>query len=217
MDDNNFPANSRVGRAKNDEEKSRPRPERVTTGKVERRKTPLGKRLKALFVGGDASSVGRYILFEVLLPAAKDAISEATSQGVDRMIFGENRRPGGSRTHSRPSGNSSYTPYNRYASSPPWKADRREEPRRETSRRSRASHDFGEIFLESRVEAEEVIGKLFDLVSQYGQATVSDLYDLVGMTPQFTDEKWGWNDLEGADTKRTRDGYILLLPPPEIL
>ena len=215
MDEDQFPTNSRVGRAKNNEEESRPKVERITTGKVERRKTPLGKRFKDMFVGGDASSVGSYILFEVLLPAAKDAISDAVSQGMDRLIFGDSRRSS-SRSNSRP-GTSSYTPYNRYASTPPWKADRREDPRRDVSRRSRASHDFGEILLGSRIEADEVIEKLYELCSQYGQATVADMYNLVGVTPQFTDEKWGWIDMQGTDVKRTRDGYMLILPRPETL
>jgi len=152
----------------------------------------------------------------VLLPAAKDAVSDAVSQGMDRLIFGESRRSG-SRSSSRP-GTSGYTAYNRYSSTAPWKNDRREDPRtRDVSRKSRASHDFGEILLGSRIEADDVIEKLYELCSQYGQATVADMYDLVGITPQFTDEKWGWTEMQGADIKRTRDGYVLILPRPETL
>lgn len=215
MDDDQFPANSRVGRVKNEETK--PKLDKITTGEVQKRKKPLGIRFRELFIGGDASSVGTYILFEVLLPAARDAISDAVAQGVDRMIYGESRRGGLSRSGSRPSTTSNYTPYNRYSSTPPWKADRREDPRRDVTRRSRASHDFDEILLSSRAEADDVIEKLYELTSQYGQATVSDLYDLVGITPQFTDEKWGWLTMQGSDVRRTRDGYVLILPKPETL
>lgn len=225
MDETKFPPNSRTGRIENKaapEPEKKPRVESVVTGKVIHRKTPLGKRFKELFVGGDASSVANYILFEVLLPAARDAISDAVSQGVDRMIYGESRRP--SRPGYRPGGSSNYTPYNRYSSpgsNPPWRADRghgdRPEDRRNVSRRARSTHDFGELVLPTRGEAEEVLDGLYSLLSQYEQATVSDFYDLCGITPEFTDEKYGWTSLEGSRASRTRDGWVLDLPKPEIL
>jgi hypothetical protein len=82
------------------------------------------------------------------------------------------------------------------------------------SRMARSRHDFDEIVLQSRTEAEEVIDRLFDLVSRYDTATVADLYELVGIQGSHTDHKWGWTDLRGADVSRTRDGYLLDLPDP---
>lgn len=221
MDD--FPSNSRrrepekapTPPPKKQEEK---KVEKVTTGEVISRKKPLGKRMKELLVGGDANSVGRYVFFEVLLPAAKDTIADVVTQGVERMIFGEARSTS-RRTGSRPGGSSGYTSYNRYYSTPPWdqKGARREEPRREISRRARSSHDFDEIILATRAEANEVLDRLFDLVSRYDQATVSDLYELVGLSGNFVDEKWGWTDLRGSGVTRVTDGYLLDLPRPESL
>ena len=82
------------------------------------------------------------------------------------------------------------------------------------SRRARGSHDFADIILATRVEAEEVIDKLFSLVSQYEQATVGDLYEMLGVERSFTDEKWGWDDLRGAGVSRISSGYLLDLPRP---
>ena len=78
-------------------------------------------------------------------------------------------------------------------------------------------HDFNEIILGTRVEAEEVIDRLFDLLSKYDNASVADLYELVGITANFTDEKWGWTDLRGASVAKVRNGYLLDLPRPEPL
>jgi hypothetical protein len=78
-------------------------------------------------------------------------------------------------------------------------------------------HDFDEIVLSSRREAEDVIDRLFDLVGQYGSATVSDLYELVGLPSTHTDNKWGWEDARGAGVTRVRNGYLLDLPEPEPL
>jgi len=64
------------------------------------------------------------------------------------------------------------------------------------------------------VEAEEVIDRMFDLVSRYEVVTVADLYELVGVSGEYTDAKWGWTDLRGAAAMRIRDGYLLDLPRP---
>ena len=65
---------------------------------------------------------------------------------------------------------------------------------------------------------EEVLGNLQDIVaSEFEQATVADLYELAGITSSFTDNKWGWMDLRGANVKRVREGYQLNLPKPILL
>lgn len=188
--------------------------ERVTSGDAIRRKQPLGKRFKETFVGGDTKGVVSYVVLDVLIPAAKDMIVDATNGGIERMLFGDTRS--GRRGRNR--GSNGYVSYNRYGSGssrPPWSPDR-EEPRN-LSRRSRASHDFDEIIVETRGEAEEVIDKLFELISRYEQATVSDLYELTGVKGNYTDEKWGWTNFRGAGVSRVRNGYLLDLPKPELL
>lgn len=188
--------------------------EKVIEGKVIRRKKPFTKRFAEVFIGGDSRTVGSYLLYDVLLPATKDTIADLMSQGVERMLFGEvkstSRRPANRR------GAGGYVSYNRYSqSTPPWDTGRKE-PRNPT-RRSRANHDFDEIILDTRTEAEEVIDRLFDLISRYESATVADLYELVGVTGNYTDDKWGWIDIRGADVTRVRNGYLLNLPRPEPL
>lgn len=211
-----FPSNSqRPPRSPN---KAEPKNvERIVQGEVTRRKKPLSKRLADVFVGGNPRSVGSFVTADVILPAVKDAIADAVSQGVERLIFGEGRSTS-RRTGRMPS--QSHINYNRYSNSstvggnPALRG--REEPR-ELSRRARASHNFDEVILATRVEADEVIERLYDIVSQYESATVADLYDLIGVEGQWTDDKWGWRDLRGADIARVRNGYLLNLPRPEPL
>ena len=189
--------------------------EKVVEGKVIRRKKPLGKRFAETFFSGDARSAGSYALFEIVLPAIKDTIADVTSQGIERMLWGETRSTS-RRTGSRPGyGNGSFISYNRF-SSDPRERNRREESRF-PSRRSRASHNFDEIILATRVEAEEVIDRLFDLVNKYEEASVADLYELLGIDGDYTDDKWGWTDIRGAGVTRISNGYLLDLPRPEPL
>lgn len=182
------------------------RVERITSTDPIRRKKSLGKNFKNTFFGGDARGALQYVVFGVLIPAAKDALADAGSQGIERLIFGESRR----KPISRPSGPQGYVSYNRYSMG----NSTNHEPPRSISRRARAVHDFDEIVLTSRQEAEDVIDRLFDLVSRYDSATVSDLYELVGIPSSHTDQKWGWLDLRGAGVTRVRSGYLLDLPEP---
>jgi hypothetical protein len=196
-----FPSNAHKDR-KEPQEK---RVEKVTRGKVTTRKKSTGKKLFETFIGDDINSVTSYILHDVLIPAAKSTISDMVQGGIEMLLFGERK---GSRT-KRDRG-SSYVSYSSYSNG-------RDDRRREISNRDRSRHNFDDIILSSRGEAEEVLSHLVDLTIDYGQASVSDLYDLVGITGNFTDNKYGWVDLSRASVSRARDGYLLNLPKTIIL
>lgn len=197
----NLPTNSH----KSKEEKTKPPKDvkKVISGEVVERKRPLIKRITETLSGDDAQSVGGYILFEVIIPAAKDMIIDAVTTGIQRLLNGDSYR-GGRRSSQ------GYVPYNRIHGSA--QTAGRAEGSRSISQRGRATHDFKEIVLSTRGEAEEVLDRLTDLINDYDVALVSDLYDLVGITGSFTDDKWGWTSLTGARVERVRDGYLLNLP-----
>lgn len=201
-----YPSNSK--QTQKPEEKPEPKKiEKVVEGGVVRRKQPVSKKFTELFVGGDAKSTWAYVAYDVLLPRLKDMAADAVSQGVERLIFGEVRSGGRARSSS-PNG---YVSYNRYSPT----STRRMETREPLSRKARTMHNFDEIILDNRAAAEEVIDRLFDLVSRYEVATVADLYELVGEEVNYTDSKWGWTDIRGAGVTRVRSGYLLDIPRPE--
>lgn len=204
MDSSEFPPNSEASKRQPIDDK---KVERVTSGEPVRRRKSLRKQFSETFVAGDMKSAVSYVVLDVLLPAAKDMIVEAGSQGIEKLIFGEGRRRRGSTPPQ--AGPTGYVSYNRYAM-----GSRMSAPERVMSRQGRARHNFDEIILEERAEAEEVIDRLFDLVSRYESASVADLYELVGLVPAHTDNKWGWTDLRGSGVSRVRDGYLLDLPDP---
>ena len=205
-----FPSNSQVLKKIEPQEEKKPEKlEKIVGGKVTTRKKSLGARFVETFFTG-SSSVWGYVLHDILIPAAKDTISDVVSQGVERAVYGESRGGGRRSSTHRPSGSSGYVSYNRYS-----QQNRREEP--VMSRRARATHDFKEILLDTRRDAEAVIDRMFELVQKYEQVTISDLYDLVGVTGTFADERYGWRDLRGARAHRVSGGYLLDLPQPEIL
>ena len=78
--------------------------------------------------------------------------------------------------------------------------------------RGRYGYDYDDIILDTRKEAEEVLDRMDDLIDNYGVVSVADLYDLVGISGNYTDNKYGWTNLRNADVQRVRDGYLLKLP-----
>lgn len=174
--------------------------QKIVTGEVSTRKKSLGSRIAETFTGDDARSVGQYVLFEVVIPTVKQLMFDAFTQGFERSLFGESSRARGTTINGR----ASYTPYNRVS---------KPEPQARTlSQQARATHSFQEIVMQDRGEAELVVDHLAELVSQYGQATVSDFYGLVGVTGSFTDDKWGWTSMAGSRVRRVNGGYLIELP-----
>lgn len=206
-----FPSNSRRQKdeIRQQEKQQDKRVSKVVEGEVVRRKKPLGRRFREMFFGGDTRGVWGFIAFDVLVPAAKDMMLDAVREGAERMIFPESRG-----THRRPGGNhrrGGPTPYHRYS------GNSRDDDRPSMSRRARQMHNFDEIILPTRVEAEEVVDQMFEIVSNYNAVSVEDLYNLVGIEPSYVDRKWGWYDLRGAGITRIKGGYLLDLEKPEPL
>lgn len=189
------------------EESKREPLEKVISGKAVARKRSVGRKFLDLFKSGDTESVKDYVVFDVLIPQLKNTIVDVAREGIERMILGEIRGSSRSAFTSR-----GHVSYNRMSGSTRT-TSRPEEPRR-SARVSRGSHDFSDIVLEDRGQAEAVMDKLDMLIDQYGTATVQDLYEMVGITGSFTDGKWGWIEMRGFDTRRDRDGYVLLVPTP---
>ena len=54
--------------------------------------------------------------------------------------------------------------------------------------------------------------RMDELISSYRVVSVADFYDLAGITPEYTDNKYGWTDIRSANIVRVRDGYMIKLP-----
>lgn len=205
-----FPANSQAAKAKTE---PREKIEAVTSAETVRRKRGLGRQFKETFIGGDARSSMEYVVFDVLIPSAKDMMFDAFESGLRSYLFGGNSKPrrgGGSSGYPAPG----HVAYNRV---PPANSARPTE-QRSLSRRSRARHDFDDVVIPTRREAEEVIDQMFEVLSRYGSVSVADLYELTGIQSSHTDMKWGWTELRGAKAlPRRQGGFLLDLPEPEPL
>ena len=172
------------------------RVEKVIHGKVKVRPKSGLHKLTDIFISEDAANVKSYIVMDVLVPAVKKAISDIVRDGIDMILYGESK--------GRSSSSSSYVSYRDYSS--------RDEDRFRDRDRDRRGYNHDDIVLESRGEAEEVITRMDELIETYGVVSVADLYDLVGKTCEYTDNKYGWTNVRNAEPIRVRDGWMLRLP-----
>lgn len=175
----------------------RKRVEKVVHGRVRTKPKSGVSKITDVFISEDAANVKSYIVMDVLVPAVKKAISDIVRDGIDMILYGESR----GRKSNSASGYVSYRDYSR--------SDDRDRFRDSRSR-SRYAHD--DIILDSRGEAEEVLTRMDELIDTYGNVSVADLYDLVGKSSEYTDNKYGWTNIRNAEPIRVRDGYMLKLP-----
>lgn len=208
-----FPGNSRKAqeRLEGPPQDERPKIEQVTSATAVRRKPGLGQRFRETFIGGTARGAAEYVVTDVVVPTIRDLIFEAFQSGLEKLVYGESRV-----RHRGTSMSSDYSAVGRvnYAGM----STNKPAQTRTLSQRSRARHDFGEIVIQNRMEAEEVLGIMYEELSRFGQVNVAVLYELCGIQSSHADHNWGWNALRGAKVVPTRSGgYLLDLPEPEPL
>lgn len=189
------------------EQADKKRVEKVVQGKATRKSDSGSAKLAKAIFAEDVNDVKEYLVWDVLLPALKDTISDLFKKGIDAMLFGDSRP----NTVKR-SGSTSKVSYSSYY-------EREKERKNRGYRRynRRAGHSFDDVIFERRNDAENVLEQLVDITYQYGLCSVADFYELAGIDSEYTDEKWGWGELSEARVERVRNGYIVNLPKPEQL
>ena len=174
--------------------------EQTSDKKVEKVISGNAKVKKRSALSDDIQNIKSYVVMDVLIPAAKKAISDIVTNGIDMMLY-----PGGNGRPKR--SNANHVSYRSYYDNRD--RDRRYDPE---TRSRRSSYSYDDIIIDTRAEAEEVLERMDELLDTYNVVSVADLYDLVGISCSYTDNKYGWTNLRNAEVIRVRDGYFLKLP-----
>jgi len=170
--------------------------EKVVRGTVKTKKKSEISKLASVFVAEDMRSVGTYLLTDVVVPGIINTIEDLVTKGIRMLLRGE-----GSSSRGSTASKISYRNY----------YDKRDERGRYDEPR-RAGYNHDDIVLETRGEAEEVLTRMDEIIEEYGEVSVADLYDLIGKSCAYTDNKYGWKNIRNAEPVRVRDGYLLKLP-----
>lgn len=194
------------------QEQKEPLPEKnlqkVVTGEVIVKPPGMAKKLKGVFFGGDFKQAGRGVIADVVLPAIRDLMVNATVRGVERAVYGESARNRGIRPEmrSRIQYNSPFTrpgPSPMLPNQPPYVTHR------VTTRESNS------IIIASRADADAVLTTMVECVATYGIVSLADLNELLGRPVAAVDNNWGWTNINTAEIRQIGQGFVLELPPME--
>ena len=175
--------------------------DQVTVGKKS-----LSSKFADAFISDSAKDVKDYILMDVIVPGIKDTIINCLE-----MIFfgGTSNRSRSARVSRIGYDNTSYrafyqSDYDSYG------APRRRE-RRDRYRDDGYSDriDYQNIIVRDRGSAEEIVTKLRGRIEKYGEATKSDLYELIDIPSRHVDNNWGWTDPRDIGIRRVSSGYLI--------
>lgn len=202
-----LPDNSHVNRAKTANQTSgntpaekkdtdtEKRAEKVVTGKV-KTKPNAKRKLTDVFISEDVANVKNYILMDVIVPAVKKAIYDLIVGTLDISLYG------GRGSGKRPSVDKiSYRDYNSMS-----RQDTRDVPR------SHSVYSYDDIIFSSRGEAEAVLSRMDEIMDEYRMVRVADMYELAGVSGDYTDNKYGWTNIRDAKISKVYDGYKIDMP-----
>lgn len=175
----------------------------VVTTKVRVKKESEISRFKKNFFAEDGASVKQHIFSTVIIPGIQRLFTDVVKNGVDWLIYG-------TKTNSSRSGirGVSYTNY--YDRNRPNTGFGSSSQKTNTSKNGVFS--MNEIIFDDRGEAEAVLERMREAISRYTVVSVADFYDMVGVKHAFTDNKWGWENLESAVVGRRGNGYFIQFP-----
>ena len=175
--------------------------EKVTTGKVVTKEKNDIQKVASMFIAEDLKTVRDHIIKDVAVPKLQDFFADLMIATINMIFHGDDRPRNNYNNYAQPSRVS----YNRYSN------------QNSQQRPANAQINYQDVIFSSRGDADEVLGQMNDAVATYGSVSVADFYDLVGMTSNYTDNKYGWYGLNTAYIQPVSGGYIIRLPKPVAL
>lgn len=186
------------------------------------RKKSTGRKSVESFLGEEIESVKDHIVYDMIIPSTKDAMSNMCGgivdffndmfhSFIDSIFFGSDN----SRTKSK--GSETYVSYSGYYNK---KNTSSNQSRRESHISTR--YNLEDLEYPNMEKALKVRKDLIELIENYNEASVADLFYLSEQTLDWADykekDKFGWTDpLSIGKPRRRRGKYIIPLPRPEKL
>ena len=165
------------------------------------RKRTLVDKATDVFFSEDARTVGDTIIQDYVIPGIKNAVINA----LEMLLFGSTRRRGSSRMGG------SHVSYDRFYDDD---RDGRYPSNRRVERDRHSRFDYMDCEFDTLGEVTDAIEEMTDYIREYGFARVSNLNNAIGISGQWTDRNWGWNDARDFSWRRYGRKYVLDFAPP---
>lgn len=183
--------------------------EKVTSGMAKKQKKTLSKKVIDALFDQKVDEAIDYAKHNVIGPGIRRLIFDAFMGGLSMIFFGDaggfyGGDPGGRTGGGRRGYDRIYDSRNGRAGD---------------GYRRRSSVDVSDILFETREDAERVLDRLYRDLQEYGRVRVADLYSAAGVSgnSMWTDNNYGWFNLDRAAPYPTSEGWQLDMPPAESL
>lgn len=146
-------------------------------------------------------------LFRNLITGSIDMTCNTLTKMVDKAVYPDGDGPkrvtkGGTVSEYHPKVNYSTSVYS-------------SDGKKKESINTRSSIDVNYIWVETEQQAKDIVSTLIELIDNYNKAKVADLYEMVKVTPNFTDYKYGWTEKERNEIGYCRDKGLFLISVPK--
>ena len=196
--------------------KSKDTPPKVTpvvkADQVVATKKTLGQKFVDTFVREDLNDVKSWIITDVIVPGVKNTVLDMLSM----LFFGGSNgyRRGGYRGYSRE--NVSYNSYNTYYKSQ-YNGQTNYGPRQPHPHEPSITDkiDYRNIILATREGAEDVVNQMRYRISEFGQVSIAEMLDTMSITGNYTDNNWGWRNVNDIGLRRVANGWLIDVPDAE--
>lgn len=195
-----------------------PKP-KLSEGAVVKKPSMWSKVVDTFLQGRNLEDVGTYVIKNVLVPTIIDGVANTLKTAVDGICYGD-ARPGSASKYSNQKTNYSTSSISRPGSSSGRivSSGGRQSSNQSTDYTARRSRGFEMIVISNRRDAEIVYDHMCDIIDKYDCVSVADYYDsfegTINVQARFTDNDWGWFNLNDVIIRHVPGGWIIDLPDP---
>lgn len=201
-----YPTNSSLALGTSSKDASQPVPVKVESVVDKKAKVKTKQSVKRFFLEQDLKDIKEGVVKDVIRPKVQEMLYNfvencmaTIESSIQMMIFGDVRRNPNARPGDRVS-------YNQYSSAK--RISQSVTPSMNTA------FNCDDLSYETKGDAEAVLISMREHLAEYPFVTVAQLYEFSGLVSQnYTNNNYGWTDLEGVTVKRSFDGdYVIDLP-----
>ena len=183
---------------------------------VSKARRPKTSTAKSFFGGETANQIKSYLISDVLVPALKDTVEDAVLGLLDNILHPDTPSSGRNMRSNSYRGNERIR-YDQFG--------KRSNLRSVTSASDvrKSPEDYNNLVYSSRGEAEVTLRRLYDIIVEFGVASVYDYYKLNGVTGEWSTDKYGWDIDSFPDprafgkVRHVPGGYSIILPRVSVI
>lgn len=176
------------------------------------------RRIKEIFIAEDLGTVKSKVFESVVVPSVKDFLYTLGTSTLGLIFYGENAvKAKNSFKSSFLTGSGNRISYQSY-----WASNLANPETVQKKLTNQTVSGYAQPLFSSFQEANDVYQALLEMMDNYPEVTVSDLYSLPevsknGYQNEAVFNNWGWKNLGNAHIELTPNGYTLNLPQPKHL